>query len=121
MTCKDACLHYEVCKDVLCDETAKSKELKKLFSPPECSNFKPKSRFVELPVELGQEVYTNTAMQGWYLRDKDRPFSAKVVFIGINNSEEDGGGFFNVLYAKRDYMFQFKFSDIGKTVFLTKE
>jgi hypothetical protein len=71
-------------------------------------------------VAIGQTVYTNLAMQGWYLRAKDCPYEAEVVFIGLNNSEKDGGGFFNVSYrGKVGCMMQFNFSDIGKTVFLT--
>lgn len=123
MTCKD-CLCYEVCKNRWAYEIDLLPFSGRSYMEgmeEKCEFFKPQSRFVKLPVELGQEVYTNTAMQGWYLRDKDKPFSAKVVFIGLNNSEDDGGGFFNVLYTKRDYMYQFKFSDIGKTVFLTKK
>ena len=72
-------------------------------------------------VAIGQTVYTNFAMSGWYLRDKDRPYKAKVVFIGLNDSEEMGGGFFNIAYEKLGCMMQFRFSDIGKSVFLTKE
>lgn len=72
-------------------------------------------------VAIGQTVYTNVAVSGWYLRDKDRPYEAKVVFIGLNDSKDMGYGWFNVLYEKRGCMMQFNFSDIGKTVFLTKE
>ena len=73
------------------------------------------------PVKVGQEVYTNFAMQGWYFRSNDKPYSAKIVFIGFNNSEEMGGGFFNIAYENRGYMLQFNFSDLGKKVFLTRE
>ena len=73
------------------------------------------------PCKVGQTVYTNFAMQGWYYRAKDRPYSAKIVFMGLNNSEEMGGGLINVLFKKNGNMIQFNFSDIGKTVFLTKE
>lgn len=74
------------------------------------------------PVKVGQTVYTEISMRGWYFRSKDRPYSAKVVFIGLNDSEKMGGGLFNVVYEKDDgCMWQFNFSDIGKTVFLTKE
>lgn len=74
-----------------------------------------------LPIKVGDTVYTNFAMRGWYFRDKDRPYSARVCFIGLNNSEEMGGGLFNVVYEKHDHMMQFRFSDIGKSVFLTQE
>lgn len=72
-------------------------------------------------VAIGQTVYTNFAMKGWYLREKDRPYEAKVVFIGLNDSEEFGGGFFNIAYEKLGCMMQFRFSDIEKSVFLTRE
>lgn len=72
-------------------------------------------------VAIGQTVYTNFTMQGWYLRDAARPYRAKVVFIGLNNVENEGGGFFNVSYEKLGCMMQFRFSDIGKSVFLTKK
>lgn len=73
------------------------------------------------PVAIGQTVYTNFAMRGWYLRNKDKPYKAKVVFIGLNISQEEGGGFFYIAYEKLGCMMQFRFSDIGKGVFLTKE
>lgn len=79
------------------------------------------SEVVVPPVRIGQEVYTNYAMQGWYFRNNNKPYSAKIVFIGLNNSEEMGGGYFNIAYENKGYMMQFKFSDIGKTIFLTKE
>ena len=49
---------------------------------------------------------------------KDRPYACKVVFIGLNDSEKYGGGFINIEYSN-GYMWQFNFSGIGKTVFLT--
>ena len=78
-------------------------------------------RLVVLPCKTGDEVWTNFAMSGWYFRGKDRPYSAKVVFVGLNNSGDMGGGFINVMYGKYNYMMQFNFSEIGKTFFLTRE
>ena len=78
-------------------------------------------RLVVLPCNVGDTVWTNLAMSGWYFRDKDRPYSAKVVFMGLNNSDEMGRGLFNVAYEKHNYMMQFSFSDIDKIVFLTPE
>ena len=72
-------------------------------------------------VAIGQTVYTDFAMRGWYLREAAKPYKTKVVFIGLSDSKEDGGGFFNVAYEKLGCMMQFRFSDIGKSVFLTKE
>lgn len=50
---------------------------------------------------------------GWYLRENNKPYKAKVVFIGINGVDN----FFNVQYESGN-MWEFKFSDIGNTVFL---
>lgn len=54
-SCKD-CVHYEVCMDYT--DLSKS-ELAQNFLETHliCDHFKPKSRFVELPCEVGQTVY----------------------------------------------------------------
>ena len=65
---------------------------------------------------VGDTVYTNFSMQGWYMRKKDRPYKAKIVFVGINGVDN----FMNVDLGK-GAMLSFKFSEIGKTVFLTEQ
>lgn len=74
---------------------------------------------IVLPCKVGDTVYTNMAMSGRYLRKKDRPYACKVVLIELNASKEYGGGFINIEYPN-GYMWEFHFSHIGKTVFLTK-
>ncbi len=76
---------------------------------------------VRLPCKVGDTVWTNLAWSGWYFRETDKPYKARVVFIGINGADERGGGCFNVIYDKGEHMMQFDFSEIGKTVFLTRE
>ncbi len=73
-------------------------------------------KLLKLPCAVGDTVYTNTSMQGWHFKKKDRPYKTKVVFIGINGVD-------NCMHVAFDNgcMFQFWFSDIGKTIFLTKE
>ncbi len=71
---------------------------------------------LKLPCKVGETVYTNFSMQGWYMRKKDRPYKAKIVFVGINGVDN----FMNVELGK-GAMLSFKFSDIGKTVFLTEQ
>ena len=83
--------------------------------------YKEKDRYIKPPCKVGQTVYTNVAMRGWYFRTNDKPYRAEIVFMGINNSEEMGGGFINIAYENKGYMWRFNFADIGKTVFLTKE
>lgn len=72
--------------------------------------------FIVTPCNVGDTVYTNMSMQGWYMRKNKRPYKAKIVFIGVNNVDN----FMNVVF-ENDNMLQFNFSQIGKTVFLTKE
>lgn len=72
--------------------------------------------WIKPPCKVGDTVYTNTSMQGWYMRKKDRPYKAKIVFIGVNNVDN----FMNVVF-ENDNMLQFTFSQIGETVFLTRE
>lgn len=73
-------------------------------------------RLVELPCVIGDTLYTNFAVQGWYFREKNKPYATKVVFIGIN----DVDNFISVAYENGNTL-QFDFSDIGKRIFLTKE
>ena len=73
-------------------------------------------KIIELPCYVGDTVYTNYSMQGWYMHRKNRPYEAKVVIIGINGVDN----FMNVELSE-GRMLQFNFSDIGKRVFLTKE
>lgn len=89
--------------------------------PRELAQAKKEGRPVVPPCDVGDVVWTNFSMSGWYFREKDRPYSAKVVFIGLNDSDDMAGGFINVSYEKNNGMMQFSFSDIGKTVFLTRE
>ena len=67
------------------------------------------------PCKVGDTVYTNTSMQGWYFRKENRPYEARIVFIGINGADN----YMNVDFGN-GRMLQFKFSEIGKTVFLTQ-
>lgn len=82
----------------------------------EYEDLEEKGRLLKLPCAVGDTVYTNTSMHGWYFRKENRPYEAKVVFIGINGVDN----FMNVDFGN-GRMLQFKFPDIGKTVFLTKE
>lgn len=73
-------------------------------------------RLMELPFAVGDTVYTNQSMSGWYMQKKKRPYEAKIVFIGINGIDD----IFNVELGEGK-MLGFRFSDIGKTVFLNRE
>lgn len=73
-------------------------------------------KLLKLPCAVGDTVYTNHSVQGWYFRKENRPYETKVVFIGINGVDN----YMNVDFGN-GHMFQFNFSDIGKTVFPTRE
>lgn len=73
-------------------------------------------KLLELPCVIGNTVYTNASIQGWYFRKEGEPYEAKVVFIGLNGA----GNYMNVDFGN-GYMLQFHFSEIGKNVFLTRE
>lgn len=73
-------------------------------------------KLMKLPCSIGDSVYTNVLMQGWYFRKADRPYKADVVFIGINGVDN----FMNVDFGN-GRMLKFRLSDIGTSVFLTRE
>lgn len=72
-------------------------------------------KLLMLPCAVGDMLYTNLSMKGWYFRKENRPYGGKVVFIGINGAD----GYINVDFGN-GHMLQFHFSEIGKTVFLAK-
>lgn len=90
-------LHYANCDEGYC-------AMEKLA---EYEDLEEQGKLMKPPCAIGDTVYTNHSMQGWYFRKEDRPYKAKVVFIGINGKDN----FINV-YFENEYMFQFKFSDI---------
>lgn len=112
MDCKD-CVHYEACADCYDSNTLD-------FIHGSCINFDEKSEYIRLPCKVGDYLYTHHTKQGWYMKKQHAPYRVKVVFIGLNNSDDMGGGYFNVVYEHGE-MWQFYFSDIGKTVFQTRE
>ena len=116
-SCTD-CFNYEACRRY---EKLFHKYITGLIcADRDCEDFKDRSEWVHLPCKIGATLYTNISRQGWYLRAKDRPYECKVVFIGLNDSSKMGRGFLNA-EIKNGCMLQFNFSDIGKTVFLTRE
>ena len=72
-------------------------------------------RLVVLPCRLGGTVYANFALRGDYLREKDKPYPCEVVFIGISKEP------FLHIQFKNGRIFPVKFSEVGKTVFTTRE
>lgn len=81
----------------------------------EYKNLEQQGKLPKIPCNVGDTVYTNYSMQGWYFRKENRPYSAKIVFIGLNGVDN----YMNIDF-ENGHMLQFKFSDIGKIVFLTQ-
>lgn len=99
MTCKD-CVHVEVCGTFsLLSEAFEIASPERIAS--DCKNFKDRSRFVELPCKVGDVVYCLTKPS------KRRITKISITVYGLRLSVND--------------MFCFDESQIGKTVFLTKE
>lgn len=72
MTCED-CVHYEVCKDkwsyelipILAPYEGKGQKTYMDGMENKCQAFKPKSRFVEVPCEVGQTVWVIEPYEVW--------------------------------------------------------
>lgn len=101
---------------MLCDPNCKYANLERCYEA-RTADYLLENGVIVPPVKVGDTVYTNCSMQGWYLRSKDRPYKATVVYMGIN-SEKD---YMNVVFEKGEYMLSFEFDKIDKTVFLTRE
>lgn len=104
---------YKYCENHLEDCPTISEIYEKLA---EYEDLEEQERLLKLPCAVGDTVYTNHSVQGWYFRRKDLPYKAEVVHIEISNGVND---YINIDFGN-GHMLQFKFSDIGKTVFLTK-
>lgn len=79
-------------------------------------NLEEQGKLIKLPCTIGDILYTNFAVQGWYFREKNKPYEITVTCIGINGVNS----FINVAYENGN-LWQFKFSDIGKRIFLTRK
>lgn len=109
MTCKD-CVHYEVCEEQ--DAMLGENKIDEIVGVEKlCEYFKPKSRFVELPCEVGQTVYM--------------PFEGEVTQLSIFRVSvvlimgEEVIIFCDAKSAKVGT--SFSYHNIGKTVFLSRE
>ena len=112
MTCK-SCIHYSICKDENGNTDYYGITYEEL-----CSDFKDKSKFIELPCKVGEEIYVmnrENIPQKMILEEPD---------IRCHCAKED-----NLCMALCDnkkhgicaYRFMNDGSDIGKKVFLTRE
>ncbi len=104
--CNDSCMKVKECRWY-------KKAMSRL---KEYEDLEEQGLLLRLPCKVGDTVYTNVRAVGWHMREKNKPYKAEIAFIGINGKDN----FVNVV-LENDNMLQFKFSDFGKTVFLTME
>lgn len=97
-------------------EKLNSQEVSEYHRLKEYEDLEEQGKLMKRPCAVGDTVYTNCSTQGWYFRKEDRPYAAKIVFIGLNGIDD----YINIDFGD-GHMLQFKFSDIGKAVFLTRE
>ena len=104
MTCKD-CVHYEVCAEQ--DAMLGENTIDEIVGVENhCELFKPKSRFVELPCEVGQTVYVLEPEKYWDDGEWVDVLSTEKVSSVCVYGEYD-----TIIFAE----------DFGKTVFLSRE
>lgn len=68
-------------------------------------------------VKIGDIVYVNFSPLDWHLKDKDRPYKAKVLDIEITENTK----LIRVVYEKGYEMLCFPITTIGNSLFLTRE
>lgn len=89
MTCKDNCLHYDVCWHI--KKTNGVDFLKCGFS---CIKFKDKSKYIELPCKVGDMVYVIPSLTNFRLNiangytENNRVYEQKVHSIQMWNADE---------------------------------
>ena len=99
-TCEE-CIHYEACEwfgFIYVEEMA-----------DDCLRFKPKSRFIELPCEVGQVVFSiEVCLEKVFVGEVYEIFLSKHGIVYRSSRK----GYYNLAFPA---------DAIGKTVFLTKE
>lgn len=111
MTCKD-CIHYDVCV-IVEHQTSDDEDYLTEFG---CSDFKSKSRYIELPCAVGDTVFWVTKSCDENGRENSAIHEGTIISFSLQN---DGLWF----YCRYKYGLTFwhKIEYFGKTVFLTKE
>lgn len=129
-TCKD-CVHVEVCRDfvlsTISDEKEKQAAEKKLsalenkMNIDECNFFKDRSKFIELPCNVGDTVYMITGRTEKVRRKKI--LKHIIVECGVDNFRIGDLGYPSAALCDKDnnWWYGIEPSDFGNLVFLTRE
>ena len=72
---------------------------------------------IRLPCKVGNTLYTNLIRYGLYTRETNKIHMVQINYIHL----EGRNSFFKVRYIDNDNYMVFDFSDVGKTIFYTRE
>ncbi len=114
MTCKD-CIHYDMCKRIDYIMDFRNMSLEEAVQAM-CRNFKDKSKYIELPCKVEDEVYV---IKNNVISTKDVVYHKKI----CSRIEEQNEEYWHCVDKNRISINTITFypEDVGKTVFLTKE
>jgi hypothetical protein len=117
-TCKENCLCYSVCTKF--EAYAHNPKLN-LPNPSECSFFKDRSKFIELPCNVGDTVYIVTGRTKKIGQKKI--LKHIIVECGVDNFRIGDLGYPSAALCDKDnnWWYGIEPSDFGNLVFLTRE
>ena len=109
MTCKE-CIHENLCVIKACPDAFENTKWEK----EPCDHFKPKSRFIELPCEVGQVVWV-VEHSNWQHTEW------KVTEAKVSMLQQKADKSWKIRISIRSSVYDVTLDEIGKTVFLAKE
>lgn len=111
MKCEN-CLHYEACKSMV---NVIERATMYSIAMRVCNNYADKDLYIKLPCKVGDEVY----FIKFYFSYAKQPLRGMVCMIRTFSRDKDWA--FGVIMDDNHTERKFTSSDIGKTVFLTRE
>lgn len=111
MKCEN-CLHYEACKSMV---SVIERTTMYSIAMRVCNNYADKDLYIKLPCKVGDEVY----FIKFYFSYAKQPIRGMVCMIRTFSRDKDW--VFGVIMDDNHTERKFTSSDIGKTVFLTRE
>lgn len=96
MTCKD-CIHYDICLGAFGDCLYQT-----------CDSFKDKSKFIEIPCSIGDEI--------WRINWRN-----EVILSTVSMLQQKRDKTWKIRLSDDGSVFDVTPDDIGKTIFLTRE
>jgi hypothetical protein len=113
MSCKE-CIHYNACKFTYIEAFGSFNE--EQFGQTGCAEFEDKSRYIELPCAVGDDIYWV-----YYKRAEIKRYIVRSINIIVLDNHITTTIQFHEPNGYREFHYQFSPDCFGKTVFLTKE